>query len=332
MSARSDYREAERRILQALDQGSARLALNDLSDLRQLPEVIRDLPRLRVLDLSYTHIADLGALSEAVDLHSLNITGTQVDDMRPIAGNSFASYGEGTSFGLLFAATPAAQSDPELSVLSKVSDDRERTEKTLAYLRSLPPSQSPSKATTSPVPPIVPGDDARNGDPTNYGRTARQHIAFILQTAAASESIAAVAAEQIRAALNDVEIPKGRNRLPEPLRVFEDLAAVLDNLARHIAAPQTANRRDVVATEIARLETLVETLTAQLADATTRAETAEAALAANPNWQAYKTALAPKAADMTIWLAKAGVISGTLHFLGTASPIAQGLLGLLSRI
>ncbi len=331
MSAEDEHAEAERRIAEAKARGATELDLSDLHALTVLPPDISTFTALRTLSLTGTQVTDIAPLQNLSALQILDLSGTKVKDLRPVADFSFemlrkiSSLGR-TFRGLNFFSTPAAKATPELTALAQIKGNEERTQKTLAYLRSLPPWPEPwdplQDLDAVSVPP----------QPSPQVATTTAHIAFILRTAKSSDAVARVATEQIRAALNDVPIPQGSNRLPEELQVFQDMAEIFARLTTPLSEPDSPNAETALRDRIAELERSIAALTAQLADETRRAETAEAALSANPNWALYKASLAPKAADLTIWLTKAGVIYRALHFLGTSDPVMVRMLDLLAKI
>ncbi len=165
MSEQDHYEEAQQRIAEAKASGATDLDLSHLSRLTDLPPEISALTALQSLELHFTQIKDItplqslytlrslglvGApvkdispLRDLSGLQSLNLSATQVVDLRPIAFLAFDEAEGQFSYGLHFAVTPAANATPELAQLSEMKDDRDRTQKTLAYLRSLPPWPEP---------------------------------------------------------------------------------------------------------------------------------------------------------------------------------------------
>ncbi|QUJ77485.1 hypothetical protein KDD17_05695 [Sulfitobacter albidus] len=125
------------------------------------PQSLDPLSRLFNLELLHmwdAKITDLSALTRLHNLMDLNIIGTEVEDLRPIAGISFDSKGKGYPISprIEFRNTKAVEKSEDLRALSEIIDDRERTEKTLAYLRSLPPYPEPLPwEATKPKPPIT---------------------------------------------------------------------------------------------------------------------------------------------------------------------------------
>ncbi|WP_299030802.1 hypothetical protein [uncultured Sulfitobacter sp.] len=112
-----------------------------VSDIRPLQTA----SKLKILWLADTEIEDISPLTQLASLHSLLLSGSKVNDLRPIVDmvtgaekNRFSGFA-----GLQFENTPAATSNATLRSLSRLEDDHERTDKTLAYLRTLPPYPEP---------------------------------------------------------------------------------------------------------------------------------------------------------------------------------------------
>lgn len=87
-----------------------------------------------------------------VGLRDIRITGSAVNDLRPILDvRGFLDRVGGEDEGIVFAGCAACELDPDgLGVLAEIEDHRERTEKTLEYLRGLtewPPEQSAPEET-----------------------------------------------------------------------------------------------------------------------------------------------------------------------------------------
>lgn len=130
------------------------------------------------LDLTNCPVSDISVLASNSNLEFLDLTHTKVSDLRPIADSHFIFAVTDRQKGLHFNNTPATEASEELNRLSEVEDDRERTDKTLAYLRTLPPYPEPlpwemPQASTAPSTPPEPeldgtlplttGDDGRIG-------------------------------------------------------------------------------------------------------------------------------------------------------------------------
>jgi Leucine-rich repeat (LRR) protein len=75
---------AQRRILEAI--GAGGLKLSDLSNLSELPVELASLTVLRSLDLGGTRIRDLAPLAGLIGLHYLDLSATPVSDLAPLAG------------------------------------------------------------------------------------------------------------------------------------------------------------------------------------------------------------------------------------------------------
>ncbi|MEH6521505.1 leucine-rich repeat domain-containing protein [Sulfitobacter sp.] len=113
---------------------------------------MQGLSALQDLALNHTQIADITPLQGLSKLRELTLSGTQVEDLRLIADHPFEFEASVFVQGLKFGNTPAAGSSAELTELSKIEGDRERTDKTLTYLRNLPPDPEPLPWETASAP------------------------------------------------------------------------------------------------------------------------------------------------------------------------------------
>ncbi|MEM8553405.1 MAG: leucine-rich repeat domain-containing protein [Pseudomonadota bacterium] len=166
--------------LQSLDLRGTRVAdIAPLSGLAQLHSLnlwktqvtdiapLSGLAQLQNLNLWKTQVTDIAPLSGLAQLQSLNLKDTQVADLSPIKdlpkmtgrGSTLSSFGWNYDNGLFFTNTPATEADPQLKALSKIYDNEERAQKTLAYLRG---EFQPSEDVTSEEPPPLPKDQDKN--------------------------------------------------------------------------------------------------------------------------------------------------------------------------
>ena len=99
------------------------------------------LTSLEALWIARTSVSDLAPLAGLTSLQDLRISSSLVRDLRPI--RNLTKLGTGKFEGLVFANTPATRSDPVLRDLSQIDDQKERANKTLAYLATLPPWPAP---------------------------------------------------------------------------------------------------------------------------------------------------------------------------------------------
>ncbi|MEP4541759.1 MAG: leucine-rich repeat domain-containing protein [Paracoccaceae bacterium] len=104
--------------------------------LRNIPPDIAHFDELQSLNLRNTEVSNIAYIVGLKNLRLLDLTDTMVLDLRP------AAYLEKLN-ELYFLRTPATMADPSLLELVNISDHDERTKKTQAYLRSLPPYPEP---------------------------------------------------------------------------------------------------------------------------------------------------------------------------------------------
>jgi Leucine-rich repeat (LRR) protein len=77
---------AQRLIQEAGHSDAIELNLRNLTKLIELPAEIVGLASLQSLDLTGTQISDLAPIADLTALQSLDLTGTQISDLAPIAG------------------------------------------------------------------------------------------------------------------------------------------------------------------------------------------------------------------------------------------------------
>ncbi|WP_146343828.1 leucine-rich repeat domain-containing protein [Phaeobacter marinintestinus] len=124
------------------------LSSTQVSDISPL----QGLTALQTLDFTSTQVSDISPLQGLTALQDLYLSRTQIVDLRPLRDLSFDIQTKlGVSglqikrsvSGLSFQDTPATRADPELARLSEIKEDNNRTQQTLAYLRSLPAPPAP---------------------------------------------------------------------------------------------------------------------------------------------------------------------------------------------
>ncbi|MEP0211513.1 MAG: leucine-rich repeat domain-containing protein [Paracoccaceae bacterium] len=106
---------------------------------------IASLTNLETIHLSKTPVSDISSVKLLEKLQFLDLTSTHVLDLRPAV--NLEQLGvvrkRPRKTGIWFQNTPAARADLELLELSKIPNSIERTKRTQAYLRSLPPYHEP---------------------------------------------------------------------------------------------------------------------------------------------------------------------------------------------
>lgn len=131
------------------DLGSLEIGNTQITDLSPLAS----LKNLLGLDLQGTQVVDLAPLVQLKALQTLNLTDSECHDLRPLVHliemdnqSVFASK----LSTLSFANTPATKRDGKLAELAGLVDGKERSRKTLAYLRTLPPWPEPYTPAAAP--------------------------------------------------------------------------------------------------------------------------------------------------------------------------------------
>jgi hypothetical protein len=114
-----------------------RLDNTQVSDLTPLAK----LTALRILTLRNTEVSDLTPLAKLTALQNLWLLNTQVSDLRPI--RDLQQLGERTHGGLFFTNTPFAEANDVTRRLAAITNDKQRTRETMAYLKTLPPWPQP---------------------------------------------------------------------------------------------------------------------------------------------------------------------------------------------
>ncbi|MEM7723302.1 MAG: leucine-rich repeat domain-containing protein [Pseudomonadota bacterium] len=115
------------------------LYLNDTQVADLTPLASLDI--LRSLSFDNTQVADLAPLAQLASLYEVLFSNTHVSDLRPLL--SLVSLATDYRREIGFLGTVAAAGDSSLQTLAEIGDYRERTDETLAYLRTLPPWPEP---------------------------------------------------------------------------------------------------------------------------------------------------------------------------------------------
>ncbi len=119
--------------------------------LELIPTEMRDIPGLRLLDLSNTAITDLSPLQGMTGLQTLALNQTGVTDLRPILG--IERLVTSNAARLYFRETSAVLHDSGLLQLSGMNNAQTRTRATIAYLKTLPPWPEPLPWQVEAAPP-----------------------------------------------------------------------------------------------------------------------------------------------------------------------------------
>jgi soluble cytochrome b562 len=301
--AQKVYKAAERKIAKARKRGDTELSFNSTTfhALDRLPPEIgtldslerlllegtriadtaslTDLENLQRLDLEGTQVADIAPLQGLENLQMLLLNGTRVADLRPLA--DLPRLGDGAIGGLYFADTPAARVTPELTRLSQIVDNQERTRETLAYLKTLPPWPDPlpwaeTPATASPSPETATGTPERAAPdgPPPHGLPRRITAGRARQVLETHSADLRDQCQFVTAQINDTlaqQIPAKPND-PAQLEAWTHLVNTLE-LARAAvtslqgAVPEQTNDRPVTDDEANRLKQAFETAIAKLQEA-----------------------------------------------------------------
>lgn len=293
-----------------------------VSDLRP----IIGLKNLKWLYLDHSPISDISTISRLSRLEDLSISATEVSDLRPI--RRLTNLGTMGPAGLTFEAALATELDAELQRLSEIQDEDIRARETLAYLNTLPPWPEPylPKARPDGKPPEWIG--AAPPAPPAV-RTAETQIRALLRHAQVTRISAAVFAEQIATALREVPATNG-NELTPVLQIMAEVGEVLSLIARQHADARDAETR--LRLRISQLETLVDRLTRQLADAEKALE-AEKALARSEGFMAaYRKSFGEESGKWSARLVFVGVPAAMGHFLGLDNPVVEALNKVLEQL
>lgn len=227
---------------------------------------IGSLPRLKRLLLDRTKVSDISALSAAKNLVSLDVVGTHVSDLRPVTDMILLS-GESPVDGLNFSMTPATRNDPELERLSGINEPKERTARTLAYLKTLPPWPEPlpwlqaddPPGKTRHKPPLSPSPGPGKGlvPPAGLKRLSLADARLLLQS---GHPVLRDRCQRIVAEIDDalamlaVRIPNDPERLVEHDSLIRTLtlakAAMVDI---HDAIPENLSDQPLTDAEAGRL-------------------------------------------------------------------------------
>lgn len=104
------------------------------------------------------------------------------------------------------------------------------------------------------------------------------------------------------------------------------MAQVLDRLATAPIGSDNPEREAELTARIAELETTIQSLTAQLADAEAAREAAEALPAAAGFLSSLQVPAGTSIGEQAGRLIHTGILSGTVYFLGSNHTFVQGLL------
>ncbi|MEO0521976.1 MAG: leucine-rich repeat domain-containing protein [Pseudomonadota bacterium] len=218
------------------------------------PELLSDLP-LVYLDLGGTPVDDAQPLGKIETLEDLDIGGTRIADMRPLAGFKKLGMGEPhhRKNGLNFKNCAATEADPKLEELSRIEDNVERTEQTLAYLGSLPPYPWPLPWLEATKPSSKP-----RSTPTGLRRLSLSDARHLLETdhplirgrcqRVVSEIDDALALQTLRIP-NDPDALDAHNQVTQSLELAKALAVGL-----HEAVPADFTDQTLTEEEVSRFK------------------------------------------------------------------------------
>ncbi|SOB91979.1 hypothetical protein SAMN05877809_101470 [Rhodobacter sp. JA431] len=283
---------------------------------------------LTSLFIGQTRVEDLSPISGLASLRDLILNRSLVADMRPLRSLSKLTAAEQFSPGLVYSDAAACKADVELMRLSGIKSNAERARETLAYLNTLPPWPEPylPKARPDGKPPEWIGG-APSAPPAV--RTAEAQIRALLRHATITRVSAASFAAQITEALQGVPATHG-NQLAPVLQVMLEVRDVLETIARDRADAQS--EETLLRLRIAHLETVVDKLTTQLADAEKAREAAELLAQKDGFMASYRKSLGTAAGVGTIGLIGVGVPTAAIYFLGAEHPLVQAFLTVTGRL
>lgn len=297
---------------------------------------IASVSQIKGLFLSHSALTDISMIGKLTKLEGLWLDETMVTDLRPLLnlqslyakqGALIAGKTTIVNRGITFENTPATKRDARLDEISKINDNQERINQTLAYLRTLPPWPEPyTPAATpdgSPPQPI--------GEVPPRVQTAKAQIQHLMRNALLTRVSARQFADQIDDALLGVPATNG-NQLPEPLQSMAEMADTLRALSEPEAPAFDPLDRAKLELRIAQLEAIVVKLTAQLADEKSAREAAEALAKNNGFFQSYKKGAGLAAGAASISLVTIGVPTAVVYLLGVEHPLVQAFLTVIGRL
>lgn len=171
---KTDPEAASQEAARRLSEADTRLDLDDLAALDRLPDALAERTDLESLYLKNTNVSRLDAIAGLTSLDTLMIHDSKVADLSPLAGlekldwlsafhcpiedisplrtltslktlllrgtnvRDFRPVAHLDLTDLRIVDTPATEADPELQRLAGIRKNEERTEKLLAYLKTLP--------------------------------------------------------------------------------------------------------------------------------------------------------------------------------------------------
>jgi len=155
---RTAYAEALIQIEAARKTGATHLSLwahkddSPLMHLTHLPPEIATLSNVTLIDLDNTRVSDITPLRGLAGLRGLNLTNTQVSDLRVLldldllwdkAGQKLPEPLSHITGGIWFQGIPMTQADKRLRDISEFKRDKTRASKLRTHLHSLPPWPEP---------------------------------------------------------------------------------------------------------------------------------------------------------------------------------------------
>ena len=289
---------------------------------------------LQDLRLDQTGVSDLGPIAALTGLKNLSLDQTGVSDLRPIRGARLD--GDGLWRGLSFADTPATRLDPELARLAAISNDKDRTRQTLAYLNTLPPWPEPLPWLQGEGQPAEEAaDEPPTAQPEPPGRDVRatkEHIAGLIRHATVTRVTARQLAAQIEGALSGVATEPGSNHLPAVLQDMAEVAEVLRAIAPEAEPLTDPLEEPKLRLRIAQLEAALEKLGRELLDERKAREAAEALAKKDGFLQSYKKSAGTALGVASVGLVTVGVPAAGVYFPGADHPFVQSVLTVLGRL
>ncbi|MBW6505889.1 MAG: hypothetical protein K0B00_03970 [Rhodobacteraceae bacterium] len=157
MSAADDaYAEAERLIAEAKRTGAKDLSFNrpETHALTRLPPGIAALDSLRELDLSGTQVTDLAPMAGMTGIATLWLKASAALDLRPLRGLR-ALVETPEHRGLTFKGSAAARADSRIAEIAKITDPATRARTLFDYLETWVPPLPPEAPEPDPFLPVV---------------------------------------------------------------------------------------------------------------------------------------------------------------------------------
>ena len=271
---------------------------------------LKGLVELQELTLYATRVEDITPLKKLRKLRSLELSETKVRDLSIVLHLDALLDGD----GLGFENTPAANTTPELQLLSKIESGYGRTNLIMEYLEQ-------KNKITSRVHKV----DTFSTDPTEL------HIQKLLEHAAVTKITAQSFSSQIRFLLADVPAQNG-NELPKTLQSYLHVAEIFDKIAMSAFESSSVNENSNFVREIKYLEKEIAELSKHLTDKNAALEAAQALATSNTFWQKYKASAATTAGAGTVALIGLGVPTAITYLLGADNQIAQSYIAILNKL